>query len=704
MKKRFLFCLIALFFVCSGVFFAQSMARRTATRCLKSAKASSLNGMWQEVLSYSKMGIDYDEGISDLWYYTALAQSHLGKEKSLVLETMQKAIELDVWLDYNKDAGRILYADLLSDTRNPQKAIDVLDSKPLVYSADAELIRVKSYYRIGDNSAILDARMRADTARRVYPEDSRFALVFFLYEYYMQLNKGQTVSQDNLPDDTKQIATAFSKSVSNYKDTTEELEVLAAIFSNGEDKVRALQSCAAKNYTTPLFALASLRAGILTEHEALLDICAIADKKVWFVIIEDFARTLKDDNEKKLLADYLNSYEGTLVFDTDNDLVPNVIAKYHRGRPQKVEYDSNQDEIFDWVADCDFGTPCHIYCQKQAMNLQYSQYPNVKQVSYGNENQVYYDLVLDTLVWTPLEMQEALLLKKTLAIQFFVPIPNEKVNDLTDDVLIAATSSYEIPSLEKDGAKIRFTVLNGKPQSAQYIVENKVYAIATFASNIPITRKVDLDNDGRLELTEEYYFDKNASSMNASREEERQVMINIFGLPIEDSHYYLKRVRLDMDGDTKDDFIEEYTAGGGRIASWDTNHDGKWNIRYEKQAINDNGAIIEKSTFYVLPQKETVTITSRNGVPETVSSKKEGETNTKNLTIYKDDLMGFYWIEKKLSSDFAKKCIDELNAATGMNGMSISVEQKNALGITETVFAVRVGDLYFGYLMGQRRD
>ena len=48
-----------------------------------------------------------------------------------------------------KETDPSLYSYILSHTLRGEQAIEVLDSKPVIFSADAEYIRAKSYYRIG---------------------------------------------------------------------------------------------------------------------------------------------------------------------------------------------------------------------------------------------------------------------------------------------------------------------------------------------------------------------------------------------------------------------------------------------------------------------------------------------------------------------------------------------------------------------------
>ena len=163
-----------------------SANRRTAVRYLQLAKQYAAEGRWAESDSQSRLGLQYDGSVADLWYMQAVARQALGGSRAEILPLVTKSLdgkETD-WVDYNRDNARVLCADILCSSLRPRDAIKLLDSKPMVYSADAEFIRVKSYYSLGDKDSLAKARSRVDTARKVYPDDVRFAELFYNFEYF----------------------------------------------------------------------------------------------------------------------------------------------------------------------------------------------------------------------------------------------------------------------------------------------------------------------------------------------------------------------------------------------------------------------------------------------------------------------------------------------------------------------------------------
>ena len=146
-KSKIVFCL--LIFSAVNSFFGQSKTvsdanRRTAERCLKLAENNVLNNEWKSAYNQAEMGLAYDDSVSDLIYIKAAAQNKLDYKRADVLATISLAFEKDNWINYNRNNARILYADLLCDTGDYEKSLAVINENPLVYSADAELIRIKN--------------------------------------------------------------------------------------------------------------------------------------------------------------------------------------------------------------------------------------------------------------------------------------------------------------------------------------------------------------------------------------------------------------------------------------------------------------------------------------------------------------------------------------------------------------------------------
>jgi hypothetical protein len=695
-KKSFVFIAIVLLLINVLPGFADSASqanRRTALRCLSNAKDYASEKQWKAAASQAVLGLQYDDSISDLWYVEAIAENELENTKAVVLSLVTNALTKSEWVDYNRDSARILYADILCDIGRYSEVPGILDAKPVLFSADAEYIRAKAYYRMKDEASIQTARNKIDTARKIYPDDTRFPLLFF---------KSESPSEkDTL---VRKIADSFISRISLYAeaapDKDAELEIYASLFAQGEQQTRMLKSFSARGLQHPLFAAAALRAGLLDEEAAFDYFISFADGSISYDILEDFIPLIKSSAVKQLEDTYFTAYSGVIISDTDGDGIENMFCKYSRGRPATIVYDKNQDGIVDWTITCDFGVPVNAAITDNALTIQWDPYPSLSQVVFKGKNDtsaLTFNLVREQLPWTPIDIEPDKAVVENTGASFFYPTLRSDAGEITDSMLIKAASNYIIPSQERTDAIITFTILDSEAQLARYTVNGKLYAQAEFDNGVPTMRSVDADGDGVFETTEFYGYDKDNKMDVHTMEEERAVMTNLFGLPAEGSGFYLKLIQIDRDGDTIPDFTEEYLAHHGKISSWDTDGDGLWDIRYVRYPDTEGGLVVEDALFYEISKHDLVTVTSIDGVPskvKTESTDGKGVNKTiEELPVAKDAIYNFYWIGKVGRSDFAKKALIALNQSESQ-GVSTTVSDGN-----DHMICVRIDDICYGQLI-----
>ncbi len=694
MKKCFnlkIFFLLCVFSVLSTHVFCQDSSEkanhRTALKFLESATSYVSEHDWESSLSQASMGLEYDGSISDLWYICAISERALGSKAFVLLPLLEKALKSGKWENYSRDNARLLYADLLSDTGRMDEALKVLDSQPLLYSSDAELIRVKSYYRLKDIDSVSKARNKIDGAMRIYTEDARFPLVFFMNE-----------NPDDTDENVRRIADYIVSQIDLY-DSSSDLIIYSAIFSEGEKKTRLLQSFSAQGFRHPLFASASLEEGLLSEGEALDYIISFSDEKINFDLFKSFLLLLSEEETLARAKRYLEAFSGTFLFDTDSDGIENMTSDFNRGRSSSIFFDENQDGEIDLSVECDFGLPVSGFQSGTNMAFSWRDFPFLESAEFslsGTKALEKFSFVPKSLSWSPIKVLKDEELSEKFGLDFFIPKINEEETDLTSAVLLDSSSSFEISGVEE--GVIRFMLLDGNIQQALYYTdEGELYAQARFEGNLPVSRSLDSNGDGIFETTEFYAVDTEGKIKAHSLEDERQVIKNLFGVPADGAEFYLRMIQLDGNGDTVCDFTEEYLENNGKISSWDTDGDGKWNVRH----VIYPGAITEESLFHIFPENSLVTVRLENGVPVKVS--KEDET----LSVVFDEKSGFYWLYKeevdssgktfksfdtKKYSTLAKKARNALEAQ-GVKGLSLVVESNG-----KTAICVQTGDLYFGIL------
>lgn len=696
MKKTFLAAVVCSVF---GLFSIPVLAeagssamianRRTAIRYLQLAKQYASEKAWKDAEAQAEIGLAYDDTIADLWYINAVTKSMLGSSRAKVLPLVVKALNDAEWVDYNRDGARILYADILCSTGLYTEAVSVLDGAPFLYSADAEYLRVKAFYNVGDEEHIEKAREKIDAARRIYPKDVRFARLFFAHEYLLQKSclyapEGAEVVMNPL---VRKLADAFILQLSHYADADAELELYAAIFAEGKQKTRMLNSFKARGLKAPLYAETALRAGLVSEDEALDRFFEFADREIDLSVLEAFVPLVTTEAAKKDLAEYLTAYDGIIVSDTDGDLETNLSVVYARGRPVTVSYDETQDGENDWTCDCDFGVPVVVHLSEGALDVQYTTWPWVQKALYldsADEPVLEFNLVGETLSWTPFTMPVLDSVKNALSLDLFYPSVPEKLQQVSARTLLLASTSYELPSKERTGARIRVSLLDGVPQLARYYTKDgRLYAQAHFDGGLPALRTVDTDGDGLFETTETYgYAGPGEDQDYISTADEMQIMTNLFGAPSSGTGFYVRMIQVDQNGDTIPDFTEEYLPGEGKIASWDTDGDGLWDIRYVKQPLEADGRLREEAYFHQPLTESVVCVKSTDGVPVSVSNGEE------TLPVTKSD--GVYWLGDAGSKKAAEKIRSAVNQ-TAFQGVSLIVEDEG-----ERMLAVRAGNMIFG--------
>ena len=615
-------------FVCSSFIFSEnslvSANRRTAVRCLKLAENYLSSKSWGDALSQADLGLAYDSSISDLLYIKAVAKLGLEEPRADVISLVMKALTEGEWVDYNRDSARILYADLLCDIGEIDQAISVINAKPFIYSSDAEYIRVKCYYKMNSDESIKKAREKINSARKIYSNDTRFPRLFFKYEFNSLLNEKKYINDASIIEDSlvKIIADSFIAKIPEYDNPDAELEMYAILFANGEQKRRLLQAFTAHGLEHPLYAGAALSCGILSEQEAWDYFTKFANDSIDIKLFGTIIPFISNELTIESIKQYLNSYGGMITVDTDNDCVPNLFINYSRGRSQILKWDQNNDDIFEYVSEFDFGVPTRLNVTQGYVDLEYGSYPYIVNAIYKNDSLVpsaFFYLADETFAWSPFNIQCLDIIKEYIGFDFFVPYINDSCPELNENYLLKYCSSYKVPSKEYDDAMIYFSVAEGLPQTAEYSINGIVYAQAFFENGYPVTRAVDNNGDGIFETVETFGVDVD-NSMNISIEDQEQLMTNLFGLPISGSGLYVKMIQIDENGDTVPDFSEEYIEYDGKISSWDYDGDGNWDVRYKRYPLkNKNDSLIEDSEFYRMPEKQLVSISYSNKIPVKVA-------------------------------------------------------------------------------------
>lgn len=650
---------------------AMMTARKNATRCLKVAKNYLTTGEVSRAQNYAQLGLGYDDSICDLWYILAKTRLLLGGERGKVLPLIQRAmagVRKD-WVDYNYDGARVLYAQLLCDTDSEQKAIDVLNTDPIISSADSEYIRTKSLYKEFSKNSVEAARDKVNVARKVYPQDERFPSLFFKYEYmiatWQELSKLRQSLSSSSNDTCKKLVDYFTDRVQDGSITDTTAKVCSALFAKGDTQVRMAKTLFSQEIVHPLMSRLAIQTQTKSQSDAwnMFSTFSKNDSSITEMVFTlneavSLLPLLTDKKASKAAKDFFSSYTGHLYIDTDIDGENEVCIKYSRGRAVSFSYDKNNDGIFEYSGNCDYGditdatvptaeggsAILNYYTFNKVQTVKYSYPAKVDPITGENIDGTLpftatFSMPHDVFTYNPCKVVVADAIKTALDVDFHIILPNESEKPISEKTLLSVSSFYESPCIEKVGARSIHTIIDGTISSAKYYMSDILYSTLTFENGIPSKRLIDMDGDGTFETTKTYGME-GGKVVNPEKIDSEFLSQVLYGLPsLRNNKLYVKSVTLDANNDTVIDYSEEYTSYGEKLIMWDHDSNGKADLRYhrypQKSPTDD---VIEESQFFA-NDASLVTITSINGNCAKVSK------GNKTYKVIKGVEDNFYWVE-----------------------------------------------------------
>ncbi len=653
----------------------------TALRCLKLAESCLVAGDWQNALNQAELGLSYDDSISDLYYIKAAAQLNLGGTKADALRLISSAFERASWAGYTKNGARLFLADLLSDTGLYEESLSALDSEPYIYSADAEFIRIKNYYRMGTEESLANARQRLNSDRRVYPSDQRFPEIFFMFESLFMSEAERDGLKYQLPQIVTTIADSYIAKLPDYSDRNQELELMAVSFARGEDKVRLVKAIDAKNKNlSELLAIAALRAGIYTETEAFDMFFGAAGGHLSLDTLETFIALLTEPEVIERAAKTLAEFTGTLYIDENMDLQYEFIVEYENGRPMYVKYDGNNDGETELYSSCDFGAPIFVYFNSSRIQFFYDTFPRISKVSYSDQK-LTFNFLHDDFVFSPFDFMTDTVFARTGA-EFYIPYISKDVAIPLPQELIEKASSFELPITERDDAKIVYTLSGGNLVFAEFYEGSNRYAYCDFTKGTTIARFVDYDNDGKFETTELYAEIPYAQDGLRSDENSR-IVSSVFNFIDGRNDIYLRKIQIDSNANTFSEFSEEYLEYGGKVTVWDNDDNGLPDCQYIRYPKKEGESLLEESLYFDSNGLQILSLTLADGIP--VKMNAEGS----EVMVYAGQSENLYWIDQKGDADEESAVLDFVKHDLEQGRIDIFDYEE------ERISVIKVGSSYY---------
>lgn len=638
-------------------FVTEKVNRQTALRCLALCKTYMASGMWDLASETASTGIVYDGSVGDLWYIKALCAQVQGNTKAEQIQLITTALNQSSWFDYNRDSGRLFLASLLVETGKSKEVIEVLSNPTILLTSDSTYIKAKAYYNLHD---FVKAREVIDSGRRMYPKDTRFPLLFFTREI-QPLIQGTAVEAES----AYSLAT---KLIGQYKSAftaTPDLFLFSSFFTSGEESVRFLEAYDASGNKNPWYGVYALSKGTLSQEEALLYMEEFFQTQISYDCLDTFLSLLTEEILITQLQSFFLSFEGIIEFDTDSDFIPNMITKYHRGRPLYISYDFEQDDVLDWEIQCDFGEPYLLRNFTEYCEIVYSPWPFIQQIKTLDEK-IILELAYESAMWKPVDIETNDVL--------FIPVLSTSALMPSWEELKLHGSVLITPATDIENGQIRYSLMDGKFIDATYFDKNGVYAFCAFKDGIPDYRSVDVDRNGVYEMIQVFGHD---SSLVDFLPRDEKVLEAVYGILPPSSGVYVSKIIGDFNNDSFYEYSEEYIADNGVRKSWDVDKDGIWDVQYvdyEQKKWN-------LSRFVDPVTKQEVAIEVLDGEPIAVLFNGNPEVITKEREY------DFYWIGTVPENISVEKMIETVN----QKAYSFVYQT-----VYENIFVVKYGQIYYG--------
>ena len=673
MKK---FLLISLFFSFSVLYAqsAQKANRKTAERYLKLAEAALTNGSTDEAGSNAAMGLSYDDSISDLYYISAIFSKSQGNNLSVVESICRTAFEKNTWIHDNQKSARIFYSDILSDLGQYERSMKLLDSKPVIYSADSELIRVKNFYRMGTEESFTKARQKISSARRVYKNDLRFPALFFNFETHNLLLKrifakameGDSYSLESvLPsEDVMNLADVLEADLRKNGTMDAVFALYPAWFMESEKRQRKILEFDASGSKDILWAALALEDSIIDQKTAFDYFFDFANEKVDYVTLIYFINLLDDPEVLENLEMYLTAYNGRLYTDINNDLQFEMEVAYNRGRPSEILFDEDNDGEYNLTASCDFGEILSLSNTNLGLEVLYSQFPYVESAridtgllyqigdTFNSTDKVlYFRFAQKDAVYEPV-IFETISGLEYFENQFFIPVLSDTYSFIDSASFVKNATFIDGENRERKYGSVTYTLMNGKIERCSFMENNIVYADCVFENGVPSQRQLDYDGDGYFETVETYLPIYSIEEKNAY--DCAEVITRTFPVFDFSDLIYLSSVSVDSNKDTATDFYEEYGKYGAKTTSWDNDADGIAEttfIRYEKKS---DEPLCEKTIFVYGFEQDVFSVTEMNSIPVLVTE------NGEEYAIKKGEGDHFFWICRDFNEENANFLTEDI--------------------------------------------
>ena len=562
---------IMLFALCVGVFAIMGLSARpawanngrgdaaVAERFVIWAEEAIEAGQWAQALTALERANDFADVSSDVSYLLAFVRSQHGQSRFLVLQGLEKAIEVNQWRRYNEAQARLLKAEQLIALRRFYAALDSLDVYRTLASEtiDSALLRLRALKGLAlaglefppatmpigpmanfppttmpgvSPPAALEFRNRMLETMDRNPMDPRPLRMLFEYS-----NRRMFPNEDDLA-----LVEIALLRLPFMLDADPALAWLAAPFiGNLEDARRMILAYRAGSFgpslagftPNPASIVPALNLGLLDDMAAVEEFFASGQDELVLDIdlIIAVGDLLRSDEGRDYFAERLHPFTGVITRDENLDGIPESRITFRNGVLQTFYLDVDQDSLNDWIIAFDLphtqdglaGTIAFDGLPRQgeirAMPeaavspgirsdddiehalIIWSRYPAVQQVVLREE----------TFIFAPGHFHYSPIGFENLGASatfegLLVPVRNHLSQGLTRRALVMSAVILERPCLEFEDGVERVYIRQGMPVLSEVRAGGLLISVTEFRNGFPVIQRVDLDRDGRLETVRRF--------------------------------------------------------------------------------------------------------------------------------------------------------------------------------------------------------
>jgi hypothetical protein len=485
---------------------------------------------WIEALAAVERAADFANVSSDISYQLAFVLSYEGRSRTIIVEALDRALEVNRWVIYNENQALLLKARELVAMRKYVNALAVLEQAE--ESADAMKLRLLALrgmagaYGKGYDPVLALSHFRGQVlaAMDKYPRHTFPLRIFF---EYARNRKPQSSEIAPSASDRDLLELALKRLPFLWAQDPELVWLAASLISDTDQAKRyvamyrsgGIPSVQSGKFVPSLHSIpVALNLGLLDDTAAVEELFSVPETDLVVPpgialqndpildvgVMNEVFRLLRSDEGRNFFMEKLLSFTGTITSDDDRDGYIDSKSYYRSGVVREFEFDINQENIFDLrILFSPDGVPVTAKIPvtgNKSTEVQWERYPSVKEITFTNERFFFRPADFQ---YMPVDLVILGGSKKYAGPAY--PVLTPKYLELTRKALVSFCSSIQRPSIEFEGAAEEIFLEKGLPLRAVESINGKQVSVTDFEKGAPVLQRLDMDMDGRMETIRRFH-------------------------------------------------------------------------------------------------------------------------------------------------------------------------------------------------------